>query len=185
VQESAVVTIRLGAEGDPSGLVLGLRSRVLVAGGEAELALLPLAPDRPQAGSQAGSQPGLQIGLGESLAGCRGFTLTLRGGRARFGRSLHLPPGLRGRGLGTYLMAWLVRRAVDLGFGALPVHGLHLIRQQDTPLRNAFYRSMGFELTLYRDGSGWARAPRLDGLRMRHDPAKVREVVMGQSLCQS
>lgn len=106
---------------------------------------------------------------------CPGFTLTVRGGKARFGRAFSLCPELRGRGLGTYLMTRLARRAVQLGFGAVPVHALHLVRQQNTPLRNAFYRSMGFDLTLYRDGSGWARAARLDRLRLASDPAKVVE----------
>lgn len=95
---------------------------------------------------------------------------------ARFSRVIELPAPLRGLGLGTYLMSTLVRRAVALGFGAARVRSLHLLKRQDTPLRNAFYRCMGFDLALYADGSGWARARRLDQLRTAHDPAKLREL---------
>ena len=95
---------------------------------------------------------------------------------ARFSRVIELPAPLRGLGLGTYLMSTLVRRAVAQGFGAARVRSLHLLKRQDTPLRNAFYLSMGFDLALYADGSGWARARRLDQLRAAHDPAKLREL---------
>lgn len=105
---------------------------------------------------------------------CRPFTLTIGHGRACFARRLRLPPGLRGLGLGTWLMASLVRRAVDLGLGAARVRALHLVARDASPLRDAFYRSMGFEVTVWRDGSGWARAKRLDALRSEADSAKSR-----------
>jgi len=125
------------------------------------------------------NEPGLSEPIGTH---CPGFVLEIRGGKARFGRSFSLPAELRGRGLGTYLLTGLIRRAVGLGFGDVPVHGLHLIKQQNSPLRNAFYQSMGFTLIPYRDGSGWARAPRLDVLRMHHDSGKVWEVRVGSPL---
>lgn len=149
----------------PQGCLLAFTPRVVfLAGAETFGAGLPWVevPGVEQAGPRAVS--------------CPGFTLEIRRGKARFGRSFALPRELRGQGLGTYLLAGLVCRAVRLGFGGVPVHGLHLIKQQNTPLRNAFYRSMGFTLTLYRDGSGWVRAPRLDVLRMEHDPEKVWKV---------
>ena len=105
---------------------------------------------------------------------CRPFTLTIEHGRARFARHLRLPSGLRGLGLGTWLMTSLVRQAVGLGLGASRVRSLHLVPHDASDLRDAFYRTMGFVVTVWRDGSGWARAARLDGLRTEADPAKAR-----------
>ena len=112
-------------------------------------------------------------GLGWERLRAKSFTLNVRRGRACFSRDLKLPEGVRGVGVGTYMLCSLVRRAVRLGFGGVKVRSLNLVKAQNTPLRNAFYERMGFDLTLYSDGSGWARARRLDQLRMRHDPAKV------------
>lgn len=106
----------------------------------------------------------------------RAFVLEAGPDKARFGRVLELPEALRGLGLGTHILCALVRRAVALGFGGARVRSLHLVKAQDTPLRNAFYRRMGFCVTLYRDGSGWARAARLDQLRTLAHAAKIRSL---------
>ncbi len=105
---------------------------------------------------------------------CKPFTLAVRHDRACFDRYLRLPVTLRGLGLGTWLMSSLVRQAVDRGLGAARVRSLHLVARDASELRDSFYRSMGFAVTVWRDGSGWARAARLDGLRRRANPAKVR-----------
>jgi hypothetical protein len=70
----------------------------------------------------------------------------------------------------------LVRFGVAHGCGDAHVRSLNLIARQDTPLRNAFYENMGFRLTVYRDGAGWARSAHLRLLRQRHDPAKVCDI---------
>ncbi|BBD07192.1 hypothetical protein [Desulfovibrio ferrophilus] len=165
MQQSSLVLVAFGSSLETGGNWLTLERRIQTYSNGCALNILP----------QLASFAGLGASEVRSVY-CPGFTLEVRGGKARFGRMFSLPHELRGQGLGTYLLCGLVREAVGFGFGNLPVHGLHLIKQQDTPLRNAFYRSMGFTLTLYRDGSGWARAPRLDVLRMHHDPAKVREL---------
>lgn len=113
---------------------------------------------------------------------CKGFHLDVRHGKACFGRELILSEDLRGLGVGTYLLCGLVRRAVSCGCTDARVRSLHLISRQNTPLRNAFYRNMGFDVTVYRDGSGWARCSRLGDLRQQHDLAKVSDVPSGVQL---
>lgn len=103
----------------------------------------------------------------------KGFELAVHRDKACFGREFLLPPCLRGKGLGTYLLCRLVCFGVAHGCGDAHVRSLNLIARQDTPLRNAFYENMGFRLTVYRDGAGWARSAHLHLLRQRHDSAKV------------
>ncbi len=105
----------------------------------------------------------------------RPFSLTVRGAKARFDRDLRLPPPWRGLGLGTYFLATLVRLAVLLGHGQARVRALHLVARDHAPLRTAFYLGMGFRLTLWPDGTGFARADRLADLRRTLNPAKVVE----------
>ncbi len=115
------------------------------------------------------------------LPRCKPFTLGVRGGRACFSRSLRLPPPLRGLGLGTWLMAGLVRQAVARGLGAARVRSLHLVARDASDLRDNFYRAMGFAVTVWRDGSGWARAARLDALRTRPNAAKARPLAKAEA----
>jgi len=155
--------IALGRDGArPSAVAAVLRSargrdgdRLLSAG---PVGLLRILPDAAVA----------------SVLSCKPFTLAVRRGLACFDRYLRLPPGLRGLGLGTWLMAALVRQAVDLGLGASRVRSLHLVARDASDLRDNFYRAMGFTVTVWRDGSGWARAARLDTLRASANPAKTR-----------
>lgn len=150
------------------------------------LAALPAAPG-PAAGAaalalalptaSACAGPGVRADGGAgpwALVRLRPFCLEVRQGKARFDRDIRLPPALRGLGLGTYLLATLVRVAVGLGHAEARVRALHLVSRDASPLRDAFYRSMRFTLTLWPDGSGWARARRLGDLRAGHDPGRVR-----------
>lgn len=74
-------------------------------------------------------------------------------------------------------MCQLVGRAVAHdGYRDAPVRSLHLLKRQNSALRNAFYERLGFDLTLYDDGSGWARAKRLGQLRTSAEAGKVREL---------
>ena len=158
----ALEFIGLGSGDRPSAVVAVLRGehgeggdRLLSAG---PVGLMRLLPDAVLA----------------ATVRCAAFTLAVHGGRACFSRNLRLPPQLRGLGLGTWLMAALVRRAVALGLGAARVRSLHLVARDASALRDHFYRSMGFAVTVWRDGSGWARVARLDALRRHADPVKVR-----------
>lgn len=158
--------------GEPQTLAapgcLALAAAPWPAEGIAPLASLdaPACPG-PRARADGGPEPCALVRL-------RPFCLEVRQGKARFDRDIRLPPALRGLGLGTYLLATLVRVAVGLGHGEARVRALHLVSRDASPLRDAFYRSMRFTLTLWPDGSGWARARRLDDLRAGHDPARVR-----------
>lgn len=111
----------------------------------------------------------------ELCRGDWGWELRICGGKAAFGRFLQIPAGMRGNGLGTWFMCSLVKNAIALGFAEASVRGLHLVKRHDSSLRNAFYRNLGFDVVLYRDGSGFARAARIGQLRVAHDPLKVRE----------
>ncbi|WP_461210905.1 hypothetical protein [Desulfocurvus sp. DL9XJH121] len=159
---------RMGVVAVGSGeLLVLLEHRLELAGGLLAQRITPLAVSAP--GGPGWSGPAWERLRAKALA------LDADPRRARFSRELLLPEALRGLGLGTYILCALVRRAVGRGCGGARVRALHLLARQHSPLRSAFYLGMGFELTLYADGSGWARAPRLDGLRAAHDPAKVRE----------
>ncbi|SKA76346.1 GNAT family N-acetyltransferase [Desulfobaculum bizertense] len=108
---------------------------------------------------------------------CKGFELHCGERQLAFGRELFVPEPLRGRGVGSYLLRWLAGQALDAGLGAERVRSLHLISRQNTELRNAFYERLGFELTVYRDGSGWARLPQLKAMQMQPSHEKVRPVL--------
>ncbi|WP_028587316.1 hypothetical protein [Desulfocurvus vexinensis] len=181
----------LAAPGGTPGLVLVLR-RVEADAQGCRVALAPFVVAAREAGApqalgpsgclalataSACAGPGVRAdgGVGPwALVRLRPFCLEVRRGKARFDRDIRLPPALRGLGLGTYLLATLVRVAVGLGHAEARVRALHLVSRDASPLRDAFYRSMRFTLTLWPDGSGWARARRLGDLRAGHDPARVR-----------
>lgn len=144
---------------------LVIRREIALDGRALCIVLRPLAEAVPCAG-----------GWRLAVLRVRPFSLHVRGGKARFDRDIRLPAPLRGLGLGTYLLSTLVRLAVRLGHAEARVRALHLVARDHTPLRAAFYRSMRFSLTLWADGTGWARAARLGDLRAACDPAKVRDL---------
>lgn len=162
-----VVRVSGRSGGGPGGGILVVGREIALDGAGCALALRPLMEARPGLGPWTSR-------LGPT--GIRPFTLRVAGGKARFDRDLRLPGPWQGLGLGTWLLCSLVRLAVLLGHGEARPRALHLVGRDHTPLRAAFYRSMCFTLTLWPDGTGFARAARLADLRLCHDPAKVHEL---------